>query len=239
MADYPAGSPSSIKVHDLDTSDRPREKAITQGIRSLSNAELLAIIFGSGLPGESVIDMSRRVLRDNDNDLGQLSLLSIQETTAKYHGVGPAKAVALAAAFELGSRCQRDLQKINQRSPIQGSESVYKIMRPVMERLTVEEFHVLHISRSNRVMFDELISRGGTASTVVDIKLIIKSAINRLSASIILVHNHPSGTLHPSSQDDNITRRIKAAAEMMDIRLLDHVIISPTGFYSYSDNGRL
>lgn len=225
------------RIADWDDSDKPREKALRHGIGSLSDAELLAIIFGSGLPGESVVDMSRRVLHDNDYRLGKLSRLTIEDLTSKYHGVGPAKAISLLAAFELGSRCQLDLAEKD--CQITGSNTVYSLMRHKMERLTVEEFHVLHLSRSNRVIYDELISRGGTAGTVVDVKLVMKSALTRLSSGMVFVHNHPSGNLNPSMQDDSLTRKLKAAAEMFDIRVLDHVIIAPGGFYSYSDNSRL
>lgn len=225
------------RIADLDDSDKPREKALRLGIGSLTDAELLAIIFGSGLPGESVVDMSRRVLRDNDYRLGKLSRLTIEDLTSKYNGVGPAKAISLLAAFELGSRCQRDLADSDEQ--IRGSDSVYSLMRHKMERLTVEEFHVLHLSRANRVIFDELISRGGTAGTVVDIKLVMKSALTRLSSGLIFVHNHPSGNLSPSSQDDALTRRLKAAADMFDIRVLDHLIIGPGGFFSYADHSKL
>ncbi len=234
---YKEDNSSSLRIADLDDSDKPREKALQSGIGSLSDTELLAIIFGSGLPGESVIEMSRRVLRDNDYRLGKLSRLSIDDLISKYNGVGPAKAISLLAAFELGSRCQRDLSSSDEQ--IKGSDSVYSLMRHKMERLQVEEFHVLHLSRANRMVYDELISRGGTAGTVVDIKLVMKSALTRLSSGLIFVHNHPSGNLSPSSQDDSLTRRLKAAAEMFDIRVLDHIIIAPGGYYSYADNGKL
>lgn len=226
------------RICDWNDDDKPREKAQQFGIATLSDAELMAIIFGSGLPGESVVDMSRRVLADNGNSLGKLSQLTIADLTSKYHGVGPAKAISLKAAFELGARCQLDLLKRDE-VQLTSSSGIYNIMRHKMERLTVEEFHVLHLSRANKLMHDELISRGGTAATVVDIKLVMKSALSRLSSSIVLVHNHPSGNLHPSGQDDTLTRRIKAAAEMFDIRLLDHIIVTPSGYYSYSDEGRL
>lgn len=225
------------RICDLDDSDKPREKALRQGIASLTDAELLAIILGSGLPGESVVDMSRRVLRDNENRLGRLSRLSIEEMVSRYNGVGPAKAISIAAAFELGSRCQRDL--VCSDLQVRDSSTVFEAMRGKMERLTVEEFHVLHLSRANRITFDETISRGGTAGTVVDVKLVMKSALLRLSSGLIFVHNHPSGNLVPSGPDDALTRKLKQAAETFDMRVLDHIIIAPGGFYSYSDQGRL
>lgn len=234
---YSEDHSSGRRIADWDDNEKPREKAMRHGIGSLTDAELMAIIFGSGLPGESVVDMSRRILHDNDHRLGRLSRLSIEEVTSRYHGVGPAKAISLAAAFELGARCQRDL--IEDVEQIKSSRSIYDLMRHKLERLTVEEFHVLHISRSNKVLFDELISRGGTAGTVVDIKLVMKSALTRLSSGLVFVHNHPSGNLMPSAQDDSLTRRLKDAATMFDIRVLDHVIVAPGGYYSYCDEGRL
>lgn len=228
---------SSRRIADWDDSDKPREKAQRVGIATLTDAELMAIILGSGLPGESVVDMSRRILKDNDYRLKNLANKTIEEMVKRYAGVGPAKAISLAAAFELGSRCQRDM--IENVDRIKDSRSIFDLMRCKLERLTVEEFHVLHLSRSNRVIYDELISRGGTAGTVVDVKLVMKSALTRLSAGLVFVHNHPSGNLNPSTQDDALTRRLKSAAEMFDIRVLDHVIVAPGGYYSYCDEGRL
>lgn len=230
-------APAIIRIADLDNADKPREKAFTQGIDALTNAELLAIILGSGMPGKSVIDLAREMLRDNNNRLSRLARESIHSLTKKYAGVGPAKAVSLAAAFELGSRCRRDMEV---KDPmVTGSQSVYDMMRSALERLDYEQFRVLYLNRGNRVIFEECISRGGTSGTVVDVKLVMKRAIDKLAAGLIFVHNHPSGNLNPSGQDDTLTKRLKAAAETLDIRVLDHIIIASTGFYSYNDNGRL
>lgn len=225
------------KVADMDESDKPREKAMTQGIGSLTNTELMAIILGSGMPGKSVISLSQEILHDADGRLGRVARLTIPELIKKYTGVGPAKAVSLAAAFELGTRCADDMATAD--AQIRSGADVFKLMRSRLQRLNSEEFWVLHLSRSNRVISRDCISRGGTAGTVVDIKLLLKSAIDRLSSSIILVHNHPSGTLKPSVEDDSLTARIKAGASMLDIRVLDHVIIAPTGYFSYNDEGKL
>jgi DNA repair protein RadC len=161
------------RISDLDDSDKPREKALTQGIRSLSNAELLAIVFGSGLPGKSVIQLSQEILGSCNNRLSRLSRMSIHEVVNKYNGIGPAKAISLAAAFELGCRC-RD-EEVADDPQIRQSSDVYNIMRNRLERLNYEEFWVLMLSRSNRVIYEERLSQGGTASTVVDIKLLFKS----------------------------------------------------------------
>lgn len=225
------------RVADLDVSDKPREKALRQGIAALSNAELLAIVFGSGLPGRSVVDLSRDILRDNDNRLSRLARMSIHEVVKKYKGIGDAKAISLAAAFELGARCAVDMKQLDPQ--ITGSNSIYERLRGQMALLNYEEFRVVHLSRANRIIFEETVSRGGTASTLVDVKLVMKSAIDKLSSALIFVHNHPSGNLNPSVADDKLTKQLKSAAELLDIRVLDHIIITSQGYYSYADNGRL
>ncbi|OKY87051.1 MAG: hypothetical protein BHV69_00930 [Bacteroidales bacterium 52_46] len=235
--DKPPVQTESTRVADLDVADKPREKALRQGIGALSNAELLAIVFGSGLPGRSVVDLSRDILRDNDNRLSRLARMSMHEVVKKYKGIGEAKAISLAAAFELGARCALDMKQLDPQ--VRGSETVYERMRGQMELLNYEEFRVVHLSRANRIIFEETVSRGGTASTLVDVKLVMKSALDKLSSGLIFVHNHPSGNLNPSPADDKLTRQLKSAAELLDIRVLDHIIITPHGYYSYNDNGRL
>ncbi len=225
------------RISDLDDSDKPREKALTHGIRSLSNAELLAIVFGSGLPGKSVINLSQEILASCGNRLSRLSRMSIHEVVKNYNGIGPAKAISLAAAFELGCRC-RD-EQATEDPLIRDSNSVYEIMRGKLERLNHEEFWVLMLSRSNRVIYEYQASRGGTANTVVDIKLLMKKAIDLLASTIVLVHNHPSGNSKPSIEDDRLTQRIKDAAQFLEIKLLDHIIITPSEYYSYNDEARL
>lgn len=225
------------RIADLDDSDKPREKALALGIRSLSNAELLAIIFGSGLPGKSVISMSQEVLASCDNRLSRLSRLSIHEMKKKFKGVGTAKAISLAAAFELGLRTRDEDAALDPQ--IKCSTDIYNLMRTKLQRLEHEEFWVLYLSRSNRVMFEECMSKGGISGTVIDVRLILKRAIELLASSIILVHNHPSGNLNPSPEDNRITTKTKEAALLLDINVLDHLIITPTDYFSYSDNGRI
>ncbi|MBE6318576.1 MAG: DNA repair protein RadC [Bacteroidales bacterium] len=225
------------RIADLDDSDKPREKALSQGIRSLSNAELLAIIFGSGLPGKSVISMSQEILASCDNRLSRLSRLSIHEMKKRFKGVGTAKAISLVAAFELGLRTRDEDAALD--TQIKNSTDIYNMMRVKLQRLEYEEFWVLYLSRSNRVIFEECMSKGGVSGTVTDIRLILKRAIELLASGIILVHNHPSGNLRPSPDDDRITNKAKEAAKLLDINVLDHLIITPTDYFSYSDNGRL
>lgn len=225
------------RIADLDEGDKPREKALSQGIRSLSNAELLAIIFGSGLPGKSVISMSQEILASCDNRLSRLSRLSIHEMKKKFKGVGTAKAISLAAAFELGLRTRDEDAALDPQ--IKCSTDIYNIMRIKLERLEYEEFWVLYLSRSNRIIYEECMSKGGVSGTITDIRLILKRALELLSSGIILVHNHPSGNLRPSPDDDRITTKTKEAAKLLDINVLDHLIITPTCYFSYNDNGRL
>lgn len=227
----------SMRISDLDENDKPREKAIKNGVTSLTNAELIAIVLGSGMQGKSVISLSQEILRDNNFRLSRVAALTIEELSKKYQGIGPAKAITLAAAIELGTRCQKDLQLAD--PAVTGSNSVYQLMRQQLERLPYEEFHVLHLSRANRVIYDHCVSRGGTSSTVVDLKLVMKKAIDNLASGLIFVHNHPSGSLRPSIEDDKITAKLKEAAQYFDIKVLDHVIVSAQGYYSYNDEGRI
>ena len=229
---------TSVKIQDLGNDEKPREKALSLGIRALTDSELLAIIFGGGLPGMSVVDMSRKILHDCDNRIDNLARLSMNELMSKYKGVGQAKAVSLAAAFELGRR-NREQAMCNTMPVIQSSRDVVTLMGSMLEQLDYEEFWVLMLNRSNRVKYKRCVSQGGTASTVVDVKLLLKRAIDCLAESIVLVHNHPSGNNRPSVEDDNLTRRIKEGAAYLGIKVLDHVIIARSESYSYNDEGRL
>lgn len=228
----------STRISDLSDDDRPREKALQNGIRSLSDAELLAIIFGGGLPGVSVIDMARSILRDCDGRVDLLARLSMNELMSKYKGVGPAKAVSLAAAFELGRR-NREQAGANSDPLIRSAQDVVNLMAPKLEQIEYEEFWVLMLSRANRVTYRRLISQGGTAATVVDVKLLLKRAIDCLAEGMILVHNHPSGNPRPSVEDDLLTRRITDGAKILGIKVFDHVIIARSHYYSYAESGRL
>lgn len=226
---------SSIK--NLTDDEKPREKALRQGMDSLTDVELLAILLGSGIPGKSVLDLSREILKDNDNRLAFLSRKSIPELVKKYKGMGTAKATLLVAAMAFGARTQSDLQVKDPQ--MSSSEVVYNYMRSRLERLNNEEFWVLHLSRANRLQSAEQVSKGGQSQTSVDVKLIAKSVIDRLSAAVILCHNHPSGNLVPSREDDNLTRRISEVCKLVDVPVLDHIIVGPTGYYSYRDQGRI
>ena len=227
---------STIPIRALNDDEKPREKALRGGMDSLSDVELLALLLGSGVPGKSVLDLSREILQDCDNRLRVLARMSIAELKKKYKGVGDAKATLLVAAMAFGSRVQTSLDC--QDPQMTCSRDVHTYMRSRLERLNYEEFWVLHLNRANRVVYADRVSKGGLSSTSVDIKLIAKTAIDHLS-SAILVHNHPSGTMMPSASDDNLTRRIIDVCKVIDVPVQDHVIIGPSQFYSYRDNNRL
>lgn len=234
-----ANSTSYTRVADLADSDRPREKALEKGVGILTDTELLAIILGSGMPGKSVLSLSREILRDNDNSLARVSRLTTRELTSKYQGVGPAKAVSLMASIEFGARCVQSLSASGQIPVMSSSEAVYNYMRPKLDRLVHEEFWVLFLNRSSKVITVEKISQGGISATLVDVRVLLKRALDCMSSGIILCHNHPSGAIRPSAQDDALTRKISEASRLLDITVLDHVIVGPSGFYSYRDEGKL
>lgn len=225
-------------IREMDSTERPREKAIKYGIKSLDDVELMAIIFSTGLKGKSVIELSREILADNNNHLSKVARLTVKEMLTRYKGIGPAKAITLLAALELGSRSAADAARIN--SPtVNSSDVAYDLMRHHFERLDHEEFWVMLLSQSGKIIREVKIGQGGVSATAVDIKLILKAAIDNLASAMIVFHNHPSGNLKTSPQDDNLTKKIADAARMIDVRLNDHIIITDGGYHSYRDNGQL
>lgn len=225
----------SIKKWALE--DRPREKLLAKGISSLSNAELIAILIGSGNRDESAVDVSKRILNDVGNNLNELGKSSIENLMRNYHGIGEAKAISIVAAMELGRR--RKLSEIKEKSKISGSRDVYRLMHPILADLPHEEFWIVLLNRANKVISSQKISQGGVSGTVMDTKLIMKAAIDQLASSIILCHNHPSGSKQPSNQDKSITQKLKEAGKILDIPVLDHVIVTDNGFYSFADEGEM
>lgn len=230
---------SSTKITDLKPDDRPREKALSHGIKSLSDAELLTIVIGMGLPGFSAIEMSRHILHQTDNSLAAIASMPVREMMRRFKGVGEAKAVSIAAAFELGVRFRDEIDRSRDMKPVKVTSSrvVYDEMRTTLETLPHEEFWVVLLSRSNTIMAKRLISRGGTAATVVDPKLVMHEALSHLASGIILVHNHPSGNLAPSEQDKTLTKKLIKAGELLEIKVLDHLIIAHGGYTSFNDEG--
>lgn len=226
-----------LRIADLSDSDKPREKALANGIRSLSDTELIAILLSGGVPGKSVIELSRELYNACGNSLATMARMSIRDMSRRFHGIGPAKAVTIAAALELGSR-RKDLAE-SEKPQIRSSADAYTVIRGHIENLAVEEFWIIALSRANRVIAVERISSGGTAATVVEPKIVMKRAIEHLASGIILVHNHPSGQLRPSPQDDALTRKLRESGALLEIPVLDHLIATDTGYYSYADQGRL
>lgn len=224
----------TIKNWAID--DRPRERMMAHGADALSKAELLAILIGSGVPGVSAVDLMREVLNDYGDSISLLSRASIQDLT-KYKGMGPAKAVTVLAACQLANR--RLQEDCNPRALIRCSSDIYKQLRPRMIDLNVEECHLLMLNQAHHVMGTKLISRGGLTGTTVDVREVLRYALINRSPVIALAHNHPSGSLSPSSQDDDLTRRLSTACQQVGVRLLDHLIITDTDYYSYAENNKI
>ncbi len=216
--------------------DRPREKLMGKGRHVLTEAELIAILIGSGSRDETAVELSKRILASVGNNLNDLGKLNINELI-KFKGIGEAKAISVMAAMELGRR--RKESEIVKRYKITVSKDVYDIMHPILVDLPHEEFWLLILNRANLVIKKELISRGGVSGTVVDTKIIFKVAVENYACSIIICHNHPSGNLKPSEADVRITKNIKEAGKLMDIPLLDHLIITENEFYSFADEGMI
>lgn len=226
-----------MQITRLADDDKPREKAINQGIGVLTDAELLAILLRTGIQGQNAIEVSRSILACFGNDLSRLAKASPRELAQLVPGIGPAKAITVIAALELGSRCRGAMAK--EKPQVSSSQASYEYLRPKMEYLDHEEFWAVMLNRRLGIEFAERVSIGGMDATVVDLRLLVKKALDARASAIIVAHNHPSGALTPSMQDDALTRRIKDACALLDIRLLDHLIISPTGYYSYSDHSKL
>lgn len=225
-------------IKDLAAEDRPREKAASKGFRTLTTAELLAILIGSGSRGESVVDLCQRILNANDNKLYNLSRRNIQDLTSMFYGIGEAKATTILAALEIARR-YREENNDEERLQLTNSQSVYDYIKYDLWDLNHEEFWIITLNRAKRITGKFQISHGGTASTDVDIKILLKTALQQLADSIIAVHNHPSGNLHPSKHDDIITESIRKGCAAIGIPLLDHIIVSRTGYFSYMDNGKI
>jgi DNA repair protein RadC len=225
-----------LVIKEWAVEDRPREKLSKNGPRSLSDAELIAILIGSGNLDETAVELSRRILVSADNDLNELGRKSI-DYLQQFKGIGEAKAITIVAALELGKR--RKDSNINKKSKITGSKDAADYFQPMLGDLNHEEFWILMLNRGNKIMDSFRISEGGISGTVIDVRKILKVAIEKQASSIILCHNHPSGTLQASDADMKITRKITDAAKLMDISVLDHVIIGNDKYYSFADEGIL
>ena len=225
-----------LNIKEWAVEDRPREKLLSKGSRILTDAELIAILIGSGNLEETAVELSKRILQSVGNNLSELSRKDV-DYLKNFNGIGEAKAVSIVAALELGKRCKE--ADVFIRKKITGSNDAAEYFLPLLADLNHEEFWVMLLNRGNKIIDSFMVSQGGISGTVIDVRLIMKSAIEKLASAIILCHNHPSGTLQASDADLNITRNIKDAAKLMDIAVLDHLIIGQNCYLSLADEGML
>ena len=225
-----------LSIKNWAVEDRPREKMLKKGLSSLSDAELLAILLVNGGKSVSALDLAKAILAQAENNLNVLAKKDIADLQ-KVSGIGPAKAVTILAAIELGRR--RSQQPVMQQVSIKGSKDVAEYFQAKLADLQHEEFWVLLLNRANRIIHSYRLSQGGISGTVIDVRLLMKEAMNQLASSIIVCHNHPSGSLQPSSQDISLTKKIAEASKMIDIPLIDHLIVSNSGYYSFADEGMI
>ena len=223
-------------IKEWDDADRPREKLLAKGKQVLSDAELIAILIGSGNRNESAVDLAKRILNSAQNSLPELSKMSTAELM-KFKGIGEAKAISIVAAMELGRR--RRGAEVLERKKIGSSRDVFEIFQADIADSQYEEFWILLLNRANKIMKKVKISDGGVSGTVADPKRIFRAAMDSMASSIILCHNHPSGNITPSNADIALTKKISNAADYFDMVVLDHIIIGDGNFYSFADNGRM
>ena len=227
-----------LSITDWADEDRPREKLMTLGAAALTNAELLAILIGSGSTEETAVGLMKRVMNDCNNNLNTLGKKTIAELTGgRYKGLGPAKDVTLLAECELGKR--RQAEKAEERRRMDSAQAIYEMMHPRMQDLPTEQAWVLLMNQNFKLIRAVQISNGGISETAVDVRIILKEALLSNATVIALCHNHPSNNASPSGDDDRLTQRLKKACETMRIYMLDHIIVTDGAYYSYMENGRL
>jgi DNA repair protein RadC len=229
-------SPKSFSIKNWSQDDRPREKLRDKGARSLSDAELVAILIGSGSVQESAVDLSKRILASVDHNLQNLGKLSNAQLMT-FKGIGEAKAIKISAAMEISYRRRETNQK--KLDKIKTSSSVFEIMNPLLGHLSHEEFWVLFLNNSSKILAKTQMSKGGMTGTIVDVRIVMKQALEYSATAIILVHNHPSGALQPSKSDRRLTEKFKLAAESLDIKVLDHIIVTEKNYFSFADESLL
>ena len=227
---------TSLSIKNWSDDDKPREKLVQKGKSVLSNAELIAILIGSGSRNESAVELSKRILASVNNNLNDLGKLSIKQLT-QFKGIGEAKAITIIAALEIGRRRRgEDVEKIN---VITSSKSAFEVLQPNLGELQHEEFWIIYLNNSNKILHKAQLSKGGITGTLVDVRLVMKQALEFGAVGLILAHNHPSGTLKPSLVDKEITQKLKTAAQILDIKVLDHLIITQKDYFSFADKGIL
>ena len=224
--------PSSFSIKNWSQNDQPREKLLYKGKASLSDAELVAILIGSGNREESAVALCKRILASVDNNLSELGRLSIKQLMS-FKGIGEAKAISIAAALELGRR--RRGEEALEKKKITSSASVFELMQPLIGELQHEEFWIIYLNNANKVIQKMQLSKGGITGTLVDVRLVLKSALEFGATGLILAHNHPSGALKPSEADKQITNKLKVAAESLDLKVLDHLIVTEKAYFSFAD----
>lgn len=227
-----------LNINQWAEEDRPREKLIAMGAQTLSSAELLAILIGSGSTDESAVSLMQRVLNDCGNNLNTLGKMTIQELTAqKYKGMGPAKAVTILAACELGKR--RAAEKVEDRPTLNSAQTIYEYMHPIMQDFDTEHAWVLLMNHAFKLIAAKQISHGGLTETAVDVRVILKEALLHNATVVAIVHNHPSSNTMPSTFDNRLTEQVKKACDIMRIHLADHVIVTDGRYYSYQEEGKI
>lgn len=225
-----------LAITQWSESDRPREKMMQKGAEALTDAELLGILIGSGNTEESAVALMQRVLAAAGNDLNNLGKWELHDF-ARFKGMGPAKSITVMAALELGKR--RKLQERRERYTVRSSQDIYELFYPLLCDLPTEEFWVLLLNQAARVIDKVRISRGGIDQTTADVRTILREALLQRATQIVLVHNHPSGNVKPSNDDRRLTQRVKQGAEVMNIRVLDHLVVTDGSYYSFNDEGEL
>ena len=237
IANNKVANAKKLSINQWPEEDRPREKLMKKGAQALSNAELLAILIGSGTTKETAVELMKKVLKDCNNNLNTLGKKSIGEL-CRYNGIGEAKAISVLAACELGKR--RQLEDAEERLDMGSATAIYNLMRPRMQDLDVEEAWIVLMNQHFRLIKDPVcISHGGISETAVDIRVIMKEAVLANATIVALCHNHPSNNIKPSREDDSLTERVKKACEVMRLHFLDHLIITDGHYYSYHEQGRL
>lgn len=227
---------NSFSIKNWSQDDQPREKLRDKGRTALSDAELIAILIGSGNRQESAVALCKRIFASVDNNLSALGKLSIAQLM-EFKGIGEAKAITIAAALELGRR--RRLEDTLQLDKVTSSQSVFSIMQPIIGELPHEEFWILYLNNSNKIIQKNQLSKGGITGTLVDVRLVLKTALEVGAVALILCHNHPSGTLIPSASDKSLTKKLKDAALSLDIKILDHLIVTEKAYFSFADESIL
>lgn len=226
-----------LTIRDWAEDDRPREKMLLKGAHSLSDAELLAILIAIGNKNETAVELSRRILRDCSDNLNELARLSISDLCKRFKGIGQAKAITIMASMELGKR--RKISDALERKQIKSSLHLFELFEPHLADLPHEEFWVGMLNSANKVITVKRLTQGGMRQTVVDVAMLLKMAIENSASSVVVAHNHPSGQNHPSSEDDEITKRIKVGCQAIGIVFLDHIIIAHNKYYSFNDEGKI